>query len=269
MHWLKSILYGIVCGLSEFLPISLSGHQDLFTNIFGAQTQNPIADLLVHLTLLACVIIANYSTIMKLRREARLRSRRQIRSVPGSKYDLRLIKNATLPLVILLLLRPVFSGFSEKLPALALCFVLNGILLYVPMRVLQGNKEAKDMSVADGFLVGLLSGLSVFSGISRIGASVSIATVRGADHTKAVNWGILLSIPALLALIVSDLFAIAGGIAEPYAFGHYLLIMIGTFAGGYLGIYTIRTLISKAGFSGFAYYSWGAAMLSIILYMIV
>ncbi len=273
MHWLKSIVYGIVCGLSEFLPISSSGHQVLFTDIFGSQIQNPVSELLIHISLLVAVVIANYSAIMRLRREAKIGNKRRgtghnYNSL-RSQYDIRLIKNAALPLVVLLLLRPLTATLSNNALVLALCFVLNGVILFLPTRLLQSNKDAKNMSAADALLIGLSGGFSVFAGISRIGASVSVATIRGADHKEALNWCLLLSIPALIVQIVLDFFTISSGIMDPYAFGHYLLIIAGALTGGYLGIFMIRSILSKAGFFGFAFYSWGAAMLTLVLYMIV
>ena len=270
MHWIKSVVYGIVCGLSEFLPISLSGHQSLFSILFGSQIKNPVSDLLVHLSLLAVVIFANYALISRLRRDIRTSSRKVHNyAARRSRYDMQLIKNATIPLVVFLLLRLFIDKFSGNLLILTLCFAVNGVILYLPSRFMRGNKDARNMSAADALLIGLLGGLSVFPGISRIGASASAASARGADHDEALNWCLLLSIPALITQIIMDLIAISSGIPEPYEFGHYLLIIVGTLTGGYLTISILRSIISKSGFSGFAFYSWGAAMLTLVLYMIV
>lgn len=271
MNWLKSIFYGLLCGLSEYLPISLLGHQSLFAGLFGAQIRNPVSDLLIHLSLLVVVVLTNYSFVMRIRRELKVsvqRSRRD-RIAHSARYDSQLIKAASLPLIIMLFLRPlVFDVFDNSL-FLAFGFLLNGIVLHLPSRLMKGNKNARSMSAADAFLIGAAGGLSVFPGISGIGASLSVAAMRGADCNDALNWGLILCIPALIVQCIIDVFSIPGANFVTYAFGHYLLIILGTVAGGYLSVLMIRALSSRNGISGFAFYSWGAALLSLILFMIV
>ena len=271
MYWLKSLFYGFVCGLSEYLPISSSGHQMLFTGLFGSQIKNPISDLLIHLSLLAVIVFSNYSFIMRIRREIKSSSRRNGREriANTTRYDRQLIKTASLPLVVVLFLLPATYQFMDNLLLLAAGFLINGVILFLPSRFMKGNKDAKNMSAADAFLIGTVGGLSVFSGISCIGASVSIASLRGADYRESLNWGFMLCIPALAVRIILDVIAIPGGNFISYSFWHYLLIILGTVAGGYLSIFTVRALSAKSGLSGFAFYSWGATLLALILYMIV
>ena len=127
------------------------------------------------------------------------------------------------------------------------------------------------MSILDAIVFGILGALSAFPGISRVGISMSYATMRGADKQQAINWCQVLSIPAILLLIVFDIVGIAGGLPPAgglaSVFG-YIMAAIGSFTGTYLCVFFIRTVISRANAAGFAYYSWGMALLVFILYLI-
>jgi undecaprenyl-diphosphatase len=154
---------------------------------------------------------------------------------------------------------------------LVLFFALNGLVLYIPEHVRQANKEARHMSRFDGILVGVASGLSVIPGLSRVGTGSSIALLRGAGRQNACTWVLLLSIPALVVIVGFDLIALLSsgfGMLTLTSLPVYLLSALFAFAGGWCGIQLLRFLSVRSGYSGFAFYSWGAAMLALILYLI-
>lgn len=127
------------------------------------------------------------------------------------------------------------------------------------------------MTILDAFVFGIAGALSVFPGISRTGASLSYATMRGVDKQHALNWTLILSIPALLILCVFDIVGIVttgGNPADFVSVLGYILSSIGAFTGAYLCLFFIRTLISRSNITVFAYYSWGVALLIFVLYLI-
>ena len=128
------------------------------------------------------------------------------------------------------------------------------------------------MSRWDALLIGLGSALAILPGISRVGAAVTVATSRGADRQRALDWALLLSIPAVAVLLLLDFIAAIGngfGIAGITDLLKYLIAAAGAGCGTYLGIMLMRFLSVKSGVSGFAYYSWGVALFSGILYLVV
>jgi undecaprenyl pyrophosphate phosphatase UppP len=109
----------------------------------------------------------------------------------------------------------------------------------------------------------------VIPGISRITGITAVGQLRRCDRRYILDIGLILCIPALIVLIVFDFIALftAGGAAV--GFLTCLLALLTAFVGGYLGITFIRFLAVKVGFSGFAYYSWGAALFAFILYLTI
>ena len=273
MSVFESILYGIVSGLAEFLPVSTQGHQAIMLRLFGQDFREPIRDLLVHLAAMTGLLFSCKNLLTRLRREQLVlsRSRRKRTYDFHGIYDLRLVKTAVFPMIILLAVYHQTAGMESNPLRLAVSFLINGILLMIPEYMRQANKTGRSMSGFDGILMGIFSGLSFIPGVSRIGVGMGIMSVRGAERGSSMNWALLLSIPALAVWIIFDfihLFSIGVGAITFFGFVTYLLSAGFAFFGAIIGISFLRFLAEKTGFSGFAYYSFGAAMFTFVLYLI-
>lgn len=271
MSLLKSIFYGLISGLTEFLPVSSAGHRAVFSQMFGEELRAPILDLFIHISVLAALLFVFRTTIFKIRREVSNLNNRRLRSRYASRtyYDYRLVRSASIPLVIGTFLSPLTASLQYKLVPVSIFFILNGIILFIPSRMLRANKDAGIMTMLEGLLIGVAGILSIFPGISRVGCIISMASVLGANPKDAFNWSVLISIPVLIAQIalnVLSLFVVQTGISV--GFFMILFCAVGTFLGACLGISIMQILSSNAD-NKFAYYSWGAALFTFILYMIV
>ena len=273
LNWIESIVYGFISGMAEFLPISSKAHQMILLHLCGADVVDPVRDLFVHVALFLSLYTSLKPTFDNMRREIGQRSgRRNHTYVSRDQYDTHLIKNAVFPMLIgLFLISYIFKPESSLLATSAF-FLVNGILIFLPVRMMQGNKDARSMSVFDSILLGVFGALSAFPGISRIGCTTSVAVSRGASRQNALHWAFLLSIPAILALSCFDVFGIityAQIIPFWNSFLTYILSAIFAYLGGYIGIGLMKFLTVRVGFSGFAYYSWGAGLFTFLLYLLV
>lgn len=273
LNWIQSLLYGFVSGFAEFLPISSRAHQDVLLNLFGYTQHDPVRDLLIHIV----VLLSLFSCCKDLFSQFRRENRQKVHNYRGHRntqnaYVLRLIRTALFPMLIgLIFVSYIYKGDMNLLIS-SLFLLVNGIILYIPCRMLQGNKDASAMSVFDGWLIGLASALSAFGGISRIGCGVSAGMIRGADRKKALNWALILSVPALIFLSVSDLLGIFidnSQISFWANFFGYVLSIIGAAIGGYLSVLLIRFVTNRMNYVGFAYYSWGFALFTFIMYLVI
>ena len=273
MSVFESIIYGIVSGLAEFLPISSQGHQAIMLRLFGLETRDPVQDLMIHIAVFLSLVFSCRGMLARLRREQMIlsRSRRKRNYDFNGTYDLRLIKTAVFPMLIGLIVYRKMAHFEFQPLFMALFFFINGIILVIPEYMRQGNKTGRSMSGFDGILLGLFSAFSCVPGISRTGSCMAIASLRGADRNYNLNWMLLLSIPAMLFWIIFDIIQIFSLGSLSMGFPHLLIYLSGAvfaFAGGYIGISSVKYIVVKSGFSGFAYYSWGAAMFMLVLYLI-
>jgi len=273
MSFFQNILYGIISGITEFLPVSSQAHQSLMHRIFGAASVAPLRSIFIRIGLLLALLTACRAIIVRLRKEKALASRSRRSRITEMKglYDLRLVRTASLPLLAGLL-TVFFTGSTDfGLVILALILIANGVIILIPVYMPHGNKEAKSMTGLDAVLIGAAGALSALPGFSRMGAVLSVATARGADKNHALNWSLLLSIPAIVLTLFADVLNLfiygAQGISFTVLLG-YLLCAVFAFVGARMGIAFIRYLTFRTGFAGFAYYSWGMALFAFILYLI-
>lgn len=275
MSILECIIYGLISGVSEFLPVSTLAHQNLLRYLFGVDTRNSLQELMVHMGIILSVFVGARDMISRLRDEqksissTRRRKNRSMKTI--TYYDLRLLKTASVPLLIGMLLYIVTSGYESKLLTIVLYSLLSAFILLIAEHLSRGNRDARTMTGLDGIVMGIAGALSTIPGISRMGMISAYARSRGADSKHVANWATLLALPALLFLICFDFFGIVTIGVGTITFGAvigYLLSGIAGFCGGYIGISIIKMVLSESGFSGFAYYSIGTALFSFILYLI-
>lgn len=275
MNWLQGFFYGLISGFSEFLPVSSQAHQKLMLQIFGQSNTDPVSNLIVHLCAAIALFFGCRGYIARLRREQHLAAHRRRDVQSGDvriRYDLHLIRTAIVPAMLMMLLLVLTRNWAENHLLIAIFSIINGAILFMSERFPHGNKDSRHMSVLDAVVFGLVGSLSVFPGISRVGASVSYATMRGADKQQSVNWALLLSMPALLMLCIFDIVGIATGIGTaPVNFSviaGYFTAGFGALIGTYSCVIFTRNILNRANMSTFAYYSWGIALLSFALYLI-
>ena len=191
MNWLQSIIFGIISGISEFLPISAQAHRRIFLWLFGVDGIDPLRDLVVHLALITALILASSSlsgTFLRIAAANNQPSRRN--------RDLRLIRAATLPMLLTYL---VFSYITRNIsiPLMSMFLLINGIILYLPDRMLHGNKDARYMTQSQCLLLGLSGAAAALTGISGFALILFVAAAQGAHRNHAVNWGLHLCLPML------------------------------------------------------------------------
>ena len=275
MNLIECIIYGVVSGLTEIFPVSSQANQMVMRQLFGVPQKEPFRDLLIHIAVLAAVLIACRGMFAKIKREQVLahRMRRnpsQIRSLKGV-YDMRLIRTAAPIMAIGLMGNLFFTNFYQNRPLFALVLLINGAIILVPTYMHQGNRDARTMTKLDGFLLGLGSALAAVPGISRNSMIMFVTLIREADKQNGVVWALILCVPAMAVLAFIDvisMFIVGIGTITLLTIGGYLASMVFAFVGAYLAVTFIRVLISRADYSAFAYYDFGLALLSFVLYLI-
>ena len=274
-NWLQSLLFGFISGFAEFLPISSDAHQYLLGYFMGSGNELLGFRLFCHISVLAALLFSSRFQLKRLSRERRIAAaplkRRKRQPDRNALLDLRLLKTAVIPIILAFAASWYTQCVFENLWALALVLIVNGILLYVPQFFPSGNKESQAMSALDALLIGFGGALAVVPGISRVGILTSVGQLRGADGRYCVDIALLLCIPALLILIGFDIYGLylAQSVLAVSLFFSYLFAAAAAFAGAYFGILLLRFLAVKTGFSGFAYYCWGVALLTFALYLTI
>ena len=277
MSYISAIILGLVQGVAEFLPISSSGHLSLFQHFFqltDVEHDHMFFDVLLHLGTLVAVFFAYRRDIGELLREffsmihLRKLPQGQTPDIPARRMILMIIV-ATLPLLLVFPIKDRVELLYQNTFFIAFALMLTGTLLFVSDRIPRGHKTAGTATMTDALLVGLAQAVAVVPGLSRSGTTISAGMARGFDRTYAVKFSFLMSIPAVLgANILSIVDAVKTGI-DPSLLPMYLVGVVVAMVSGYASISLLRFIARKGRFGGFAYYCWGAGLVTLILSLIV
>lgn len=269
------ILYGFLAGLGELLPVSSTAHGYLIQLMSQFDTFAPALLLSVHFACFIAVCVYNRRRIGHIRRELK------IASLPANKrkrqpdmvavLDAKVILTALIPLLIGVGLSSLAFRKLGTLPAISLLLLIGGVVLYIPQYLPGANKDSRSLSRKDALMLGISGAVGVIPGISRIGTMISVGLMKGCDRGYILDIALLASLPVLLGLMIVDCVAIA---MAPAAIGlmmllYCLLAAAAAFGGAWLAMVIMRFLSVKSNFYGFAYYNWGLALFSFLVYLMI
>jgi undecaprenyl-diphosphatase len=260
MNIIHAVLLGIIQGLTEFLPVSSSGHLVLFQKLFGISEPALLFDTMLHVGTLAAVVAVLWKEIWAILRKL---------NQPLTAY----LIIATIPTVIAALIfrKPLERAF-ETGHFLGFAFLLTSALLIgaellakKSATIGKTTKNAATMNWLDALVIGIMQAIAIIPGVSRSGATLSGALSRGLDRDFAARFSFLLSIPAILGAMVFQLkdlvkgeaveasgnVAIAGGIGTA-------AMIAGTLSAAIVGFFAVRLMLKivrEKSLWGFAVYT--------------
>ena len=273
MSYLTAVLLGLVQGVTEFLPVSSSGHlaiAEQLLNLQGASNVPEFFDVLLHLGTLVAVFIAYWDDIRDMIVElfagiGDLAHHSTPNPVPPARRLILLIIVGTLPLFVMVPFRHFFSSLGDNMYFIGGALIFTGILLFVSDRVRHGRKTEKTATLLDALLVGLGQAVALCPGISRSGMTITTGCFAGFERKFAVRFAFLLSIPAVIgANILSLKDAIEAGI-DWASVPAYLVGVAVAAVSGYACIRLLRYIAEKGRFGAFAYYCWAVGALTLVL----
>lgn len=273
MSYLTAVLLGLVQGVTEFLPVSSSGHlaiAEQLLNLQGASNVPGFFDVLLHLGTLVAVFIAYWDDIRDMIVEffagiGDLAHHSTPNPVPPARRLILLIIVGTLPLFVMVPFRHFFSSLGDNMYFIGGALIFTGILLFVSDRVHHGRKTEKTATMLDALLVGIGQAVALCPGISRSGMTITTGCFAGFERKFAVRFAFLLSIPAVIgANILSLKDAIDAGI-DWASVPAYLVGVAVAAVSGYGCIRLLRYIADKGRFGAFAYYCWAVGALTLAL----
>lgn len=244
----QAVIMGLIQGLTEFLPISSSGHLVIMHHLLGFEEPPITFDVLVHLSTTAAVILAFWGDVRSILRH------------PRQKLVLLIVLASIPTAVIGFLFKPVFEGFFSSLSVVGGGLLLTGALLWVSDRVSVPRKGLEETSYFDALIIGTVQGLAITPGISRSGSTIAGGLLLGLNRDLAARFSFLLSIPAVLGagmLKFKDLYS--GG--SDLQFWPALAGALSAGLSGFLAILFLLRLVRQGRLHFFAYYCWAVGLL--------
>lgn len=274
----SAILLGIVQGVAEFLPISSSGHLAILQNLFAlsAGEDHLFFDVLLHLGTLISICICYWGDIVAMVREVFivLRGGRRADGTPvqgnlGAARLFMMIVVGTLPLFLVLPINDKVEELYYITPFIGVALLLTGCMLFVSDKMTPGKRTEKNMRFRDALTIGLCQCVATIPGLSRSGTTITAGIATGLDRSFAMKYSFLLSLPAVLgANLLSFIKAIGEESIDASLIPAYLLGMLAAMLSGIAAISLMKLIAKKSKFGWFAYYCWGAGVLTIIFSLI-
>lgn len=272
MSLLSSFLLGLVQGISEFLPISSSGHLSIAQNLLGLQAvgqEHLFFDVLLHLGTLAAVFVAYWQDIVDMvceffRAIGDLVHHRTTTQTPPARRLMLMVIVGTLPLFVVLPFKDAIEALYYNTAFIGCALIVTGTLLFFSDRVRRGHKTEKTATMRDTLLVGAAQAIATCPGISRSGMTICAGMFLGFDRRYAVRFSFLLSIPAVLGANLLDLADAVHTGVDMTQVPVYLVGILAAAVSGYLCIRLIRMIADRGKFGWFAYYCWAVGALTLI-----
>ena len=243
MTYTQAIILGIVQGLTEFLPVSSSGHLVIIQSIFKNFNQEGISfDIFIHFGTLFSVLIYFRKEIIDI---LKLKQKKWI----------FLIILATIPAGIVgIFFKDLVENLFNNVILVAIALFITGFFLFISDKIGKEVKKENDITIKDAIIIGIAQAFAIIPGISRSGSTVATGIFCGLKRDVAVKFSFIMSIPAILGAVilsVKDFSNIAPNFYGIYLTGFFSSLIIGLFS---LKLLTILTKLKSLKI--FSFYCW-------------
>lgn len=291
MSLLEAIIMGLIQGITEFLPVSSSGHLALFQIAFDLDETGLLFDCLLHFGTLIAVFAVYYRDIWKMICEgfgiigdfffnvgtavARLAGNHD------KKYR-RIVCNGYRKFVMLVIVSTIPTGLigvaasdlieqaSKILLVPGICLIITSVLLFIADRCKEGSKTPRHVSYTNAFIIGICQGFATLPGISRSGTTITACLLSGFDRKFAVKYSFIMSIPAILGSVVLQLFDLENVAAISSAeWIHYLVGTLVAAIVGYICIKIMLYVVRQKKYTIFSVYCLIIGIISISTYFVL
>ncbi|MEK6951962.1 MAG: undecaprenyl-diphosphate phosphatase [Nanoarchaeota archaeon] len=244
MRIIEAIILGIVQGITEWLPISSSGHLVLLQNLLKIE-QPVIFDLILHLGSLLVVLIVFREDIKKL-----------IIGVFRKDFKLLLkIIIATIPIALVgFLLKDFIERIFNDLRVVGFSFLFTSILLFLSK---YPKVKEKELSYKNSFIIGLVQVLALLPGLSRSGSTISAGLMQGVKNEEVARFSFLLFIPAILGATILE-------IKNVYLINDFIPLIIGVITVVVIGFISLRLLLYIVKNSKIHFFSYYCLIIGLI-----
>ncbi len=254
MTLLQALFLGTLQGLTEFLPVSSSGHLAIAQHFLpGFEQPGVLFDILLHVGTMVAVILFFWTDIRML---AQSPFRRSGDSGVHRKMLILLVVGSIPTAIIGLTFKDFFQSLFENLTVVSSMLLVTGTLLFISERFRRGTRRESQLTIADALVAGTAQAMAIIPGISRSGSTIASLLIKGVDGETAARFSFLLALPAVFGAAILSL-----GDIRHVATDQLPLYLAGTaaaFVAGYFSIRFLLAIIRRRRLFAFAIYCWMA-----------
>jgi undecaprenyl-diphosphatase len=266
MNYLDAIILGIVEGLTEFLPVSSTGHLTIAEKILGLQVDDPAVTgftAVIQMGAIAAVVLYFVRDIAQIVKAWCLGL---VKPEWRGHRDFRMgwyVILGTIPVGIIgLLFRNVIKNDLRSLWVVAVALIAWSAAMYAAERVARQDRGEKQLNLTDAIVVGVVQCVSLVPGVSRSGATISAGLFRGLDRVTATRLSFFLSIPALLA---AGLFELKDALGGSISVGETIVGTVVAFVVAYASVAWLLRFVAHHAITWFIPYRVALGLVLILL----
>jgi len=263
LKYLEFILYGLVQGLTEFIPVSSTAHLKVISTVLGIDDPGPSLSAIIQLGSVLALFWYFRSDIFKLRKQ----SSKRIFDFLLHERLLRSILIGTIPIILLggtikLFLSYFFDNVFRSNLSIAIVSLLMAIFMYAADRSKKVSTNLRNHSYSDSFLIGCFQAFAIFPGVSRSGVTISTALITGWERSDAAKFSFLLGIPAIsLAAIVEFISSF-----NQYSSYGFLPLIVGLSTTFVSSLFAIDFLIKYLSTNGLKLFIFYRVIFSVVIF---
>ncbi len=257
MEYLEALILGIVQGLTEFLPVSSSGHIELVKAIFGNEIKDGLTlSLTLHLATALSTVVIFRKDIVDI-----FKGLLQFKWNEETKFSLFIILSMIPAVLVGLFLKDeIESLFDANVPLVCSMLVLTGIILYWSNK--QGQQDGK-LTNTKAIIIGIVQAIAILPGISRSGSTIGGALILGVDRSRAARFSFLMVLPVILGAAAKDFLDLGehgmGDLSIPFL----SVAFISAFVVGIFACKWMISIVKKSKLHYFSYYCWIVAIIGL------
>jgi len=258
LELLEAIILGIIQGLTEFLPVSSSGHLEIVKAMFGqdySEGESMMWTVVLHAATALSTIIVFRKDIGEI-----LKGLMTFKKGPELDFSLKIILSMIPAVIVGLKFEDILEGlFDGNILLVGAMLLITGVLLFLADKAKRTNKE---VSWTDALIIGVSQAIAILPGISRSGATISTSVLLGIDRTKAARFSFLMVVPLILGKMAKEL--LDGDFAAEQI--DLIPLMVGFAAAmitGWVACKWMIKLVQKSSLKGFALYCFAVGIIAI------
>jgi len=240
---MDEIILGLIQGLTEWLPVSSSGHLVIYQQLFNTGTP-VVVDVMLHVATLLVILLVFWKDIIEMLAAV---VTLDFRSKYG-KLAILIVIGSIPTAIIGLVFHDVFIGLYSNLTYVGIALMINGTILF-STKFFKGNGKIR---VLDSMIIGIAQGIAIIPGISRSGITISTGLFRGVDRKAAAAFSFLLAVPAIAGAAILESRNLTADI-DYLALGSAMIVAVII---GYLSLRLVLKIVLRKKLHYFSYYCW-------------
>ncbi|WP_335871720.1 undecaprenyl-diphosphate phosphatase [Bacillus sp. 2205SS5-2] len=252
MTTFEAFILGLIQGLTEFLPISSTGHLYLGRHAFGLDEAGLFLDTMLHLGTLLAVLVVFHKELL------------YILTHPFSKLS-GLLVIGTIPAVIVgISFEDYFDQISQTGSTIGWEFLITGLILYFADDIKNGHKTIHSLQYGDALFIGIFQAAAIFPALSRSGLTIAAGLFRKLDRETAAYFSFLLSTPAILGGIVFQAKDLFSGHFESISLQALFIATVSSALFGYFAMVYMLKILKTSSLKVFSYYVWALGFIVLV-----